>query len=83
MLDVVSLRVLCSHRRVYLLSERGVDATLRGYSVRSSGEKLRDTSCVEASLSETEGRSQTGSSSADNDGIVLVVDDGVLAGDES
>ena len=51
--------------------------------MRTSREKLGDTSSVEASLSETEGRTQTSSSSANDDGIVLVVDNGVLARDES
>jgi len=69
--------------RSYVLSERSVDTTLRSYSVGTGREELGDTSSVEASLSETEGRSQTSSSSADNNGIVLVVDNGVLAGDEA
>lgn len=69
--------------KCYVLSEGSVDTTLRSYSVRTSGEELGNTSSVEASLSKTEGRSQTSSSSTDNDGIVLVVDNGVLAGDET
>ena len=81
---VVSLlHALQAHSRLYVLSERGIDTTLRGYSVRTGREELGDTGSVEASLSETEGRTQTSSSSTNDDGIVLVIDDGVLAGDES
>lgn len=77
------LRVSRRHQNSYVLSERGIDTTLRGYSVRTGREELGDTSSVETSLSQTEGRSQTCSSSANNDGIVLVIDNGVLAGDET
>jgi hypothetical protein len=69
--------------RVYVLSERGIDTTLRGDSVRTGREELGDTGGVEASLGETKGRAQTSSSSANNDGIVLVVDNGVLARDKA
>lgn len=51
--------------------------------MRPRGEELRDTGSVEASLGETEGSAQTGTTSTDDDGIVLVVDDGVLARDEA
>lgn len=67
---------------VYVLSERGIDTTLSGDSVRTGGKELGDTSSVEASLGKTEGRTQTSSSSTDDNGIVLVVNDGVLARDE-
>jgi len=50
--------------------------------MRTGREKFRDTSSVEASLGKTEGGTQTSSSSTNDDGIVLVVDNGVLAGDE-
>lgn len=69
--------------RLYVLSERGIDTTLRGDGVRTGREELGDTGGVEASLGETKGGAQTGSSSADDDGIVLVVDDGVLARDKA
>lgn len=69
--------------RLYVLSERGIDTTLRGDGVRTGREELGDTGGVEASLGETEGRAQTSTSSANNDGIVLVVDDGVLARDKA
>jgi hypothetical protein len=51
--------------------------------VRSGGEKLRYAGRVETRFSQTEGRSQTGSSSADDNGIVFVVDDRVFAGNEA
>jgi hypothetical protein len=75
--------VLLPRHGSYVLSERGIDTTLRSYSVGSGGEELGDTGGVEASFSETEGCSQTSSSSANNDGIVLVVDNGVLARDKA
>jgi hypothetical protein len=67
----------------HLLSECGVNATLCGDCVRSSREKLGYTGSVETSFSETECSAETGSSSADNNGIVFVVDDGVFARDEA
>lgn len=39
----------------------------------SRGEKLRNTGSVEASLGQTEGGTQTGTASTDDNGIVLVV----------
>lgn len=51
--------------------------------MRTGREELGDTGSVEASFGETEGRAQTSTSSANNDGIVLVVDDGVLARDKA
>ena len=51
--------------------------------MRSGGEELRDTGGVEASFSKAEGRSQTGATSSNDNGIVFVVDNGVLAGDEA
>jgi len=65
------------------VSESCVDTTLCCDCVRSSGEKLGYTGCVETSFSETECRAETSSSSADNNGIVFVVDDGVFARDEA
>ena len=64
------------------LSESGVDTTLGGDSVRSGGEQLRDTGGVEASLSQTEGGSQTSATGTDDEGIVFVVNDGVLVAEE-
>jgi hypothetical protein len=67
----------------HVLSECSVDTTLCSYGVRSGGEELGDTGRVEASFSKAEGRSQTGATSSDDNGIVFVIDDGVLAGDEA
>ena len=81
---VVSL--LCTiwaYRRLDVLSKCSIDTTLSGYSVRTGREELGDTGGVEASLSETKGCSQTSASSTNDNGIVLVVDDGVLAGDKT
>lgn len=55
------------------LSKSGVDTTLSGDSVRSRGEELRNTGSVEASFRQTESGTQTGTTSTDDDGIVLVV----------
>jgi len=64
------------------LSKSGVDTTLSGDGVRSGGEQLGDTSSVEAGLSETEGGSQTGATSTNNESIVFMVNDGVLVAEE-
>ena len=61
------------------VSQGGIDASLRGDGVRSGGEELCDAGRVEAGLCETECGAQTGASRSDDNGIVLVVDDGVLA----
>ncbi len=45
----------------------------------SSREELGDACGLEASLGETEGGAQTGTTSADDDGVVLVIDDCVVA----
>merc|ERR1712093_21258 len=64
------------------VAKSSVDTTLSGDSVGSGGEELCDAGGVEAGLCETEGGSQAGTTGADDDGIVLVVDDRVLAGDD-
>lgn len=51
--------------------------------MRPGREELRDTRSVEASFSETKGRSQTRPPSADNDGVILVIDDGVFLRDKA
>lgn len=56
-----------------VLSKGSVDTTLSGDGVRSGREKLGNTSSVEASLGQTEGRTQTGTTGTNDDGIVLVV----------
>lgn len=69
---------MCRHS----LSEGSVDTTLSGDSVRSGREELGNTGSVEASLSETESGSQTGTTSTDNQSIVFMVNDGVLVAEE-
>lgn len=64
------------------VSKSSVDTTLGSDGVGTSREELRDARGVKASLGETESGSQTGTTCADDDGIVLVVDDGVLASDD-
>jgi hypothetical protein len=56
-----------------LLSKSSIDTTLGSDSVASCGEQLGDTSSVESSLSQTKGSAQTGTTGANNDGIVLVI----------
>jgi hypothetical protein len=83
MLLVVSVPTLCIAPKCrHSLSESGVNTTLSGDGVRSGREQLGDTGSVEASLSKTEGGSQTGTAGTDNEGIVFVVDDGVLVAEE-
>ncbi len=67
---------------MHILSESSIDTTLCGYGMRTGREELGNTGCVEASLGKTEGRTQTSSSSTNNNGIVFVVNNGVLARDE-
>mmetsp|Transcript_45581 Transcript_45581/g.121197 ORF Transcript_45581/g.121197 Transcript_45581/m.121197 type:complete len:372 (+) Transcript_45581:1171-2286(+) len=61
------------------IAQSSIDTTLCSYSVRTSGEKLGDASNLEPSLSKTHSRTKTGTTSANNDGIVGVVHDVVLA----
>ena len=61
------------------VSESGVDATLRGYRVRTRGEELGDARRLETVLGQADGGAKTRTTRTDDDGIVLVVDDGVSA----
>ena len=63
------------------VAERRVDAALRRHRVGPRREQLRDDGRLEPLLHETEGRAEPGPSRAHDDGVVLVVDDGVLARD--
>lgn len=65
----------------YSLSERSINTTLRSDCVTSRGEKLGYACSVETSLCQTESGSQTGTTSTNNDGIVLVINDWVLVGE--
>lgn len=78
LVPTLDIATICRHS----LSESGVDTTLGGNGMRSSGEQLGDTGSVEASLGETEGGSQTSTTGADNESIVFVVNDGVLVAQE-
>ena len=64
------------------VSKSSVDTTLSSDSVGSGGEQLGDTSSVETGLSQTEGGSQTSTTSTNDQGIVFVVNDGVLVAEE-
>jgi hypothetical protein len=56
-----------------------VDTALSGNGVRSGWEKLGDASSFETSLRQTEGGSETCTTSSDDDGVVFVINDGVVA----
>lgn len=64
------------------VTQGSVDTALCGDGVTSRGEELGDTGSVEASLGKTESSAQTGTTSTHDDGIVLVINDGVLGGQE-
>lgn len=57
----------------HILPEGSIDATLGSDSVTSRREELGNTGSVEASFRETESGTQSGTTSADDDGIVLVI----------
>ena len=57
----------------------GVDASLGGDSVAAGGEELGDDGGLEPLLNKTESCSEAGTSSSNDDGIVLMVDDWVLS----
>jgi len=52
---------------------------LRGYRVRTRGEELGDARRLETVLGQADGGAKTRTTRTDDDGIVLVVDDGVSA----
>jgi len=60
------------------VTKSSINTTLSGDCVRTGREKLGDTSSVETSLGETESSTKTSTTSTDNNGIVLVVNDSVL-----
>jgi hypothetical protein len=71
-MQAFSRQSICNWRG-NLLSKSGIDTTLGGDSVRTGREKLGDTSSVEASLGQTKGSTQTGTTGTNDNGIVLVV----------
>lgn len=60
------------------VAERGVDTALGGNRVRPSREELGDARGLEAGLGQTEGSSETGTASTNDDGVVLVVNNRVV-----
>jgi len=60
------------------VTESCINTTLSGNSERSSREQLRDASGLETSLGQTESSSETGTTSSDDDGIILMINDGVV-----
>ena len=56
------------------VTEGGIDTALRSHSMRTSGEKLGDTSGVKTTLSETESGTQTCTTGTHNNRIVFVLD---------
>jgi hypothetical protein len=61
------------------VSKGSIDSTLSSHRMGSGREQLRDAGGLEASFGETEGSSETSSSSSDHNGIVLMVDDGIIS----
>ena len=61
------------------VAEGRVDASLGGDGVAAGGEELGDDGGLEPLLNETESCSEAGTSSSNDDGIVLMVDDWVLS----
>lgn len=62
------------------VAQRGVDPTLCGYRVRAGWEEFRYAGCFEAGFCETDRCPESCTACADDDGIVVVVDDGVFEG---
>jgi hypothetical protein len=61
------------------IAESRIDSALSGDSVTPGGEQLGDASGLEASLGESEGGAQTSTARADNNSVVLVINDCVVA----
>lgn len=60
------------------VTESGIDTTLSGDRVGAGREELGDAGSVEASLGQTEGGTETGTTGTNDDSIIFVVYDGVL-----
>jgi len=58
--------------------EGGIDSSLSGDRVTSRREEFSDTSSVEASFGETESSPQSSTAGANNNRIILVVDDRIF-----
>lgn len=70
----VELPVIVMH-----VSEGGIDSSLSGNGVRSGWEELRDTCGFESGLGQTEGSSEASATCADDDGVICMVNDGIVS----
>ena len=70
----VELPVIVMH-----VSEGGIDSSLSGNGVRSGWEQLRDTCGFESGLGQAKGSSESSASSADDDGVICMVNDCVVS----
>ena len=61
------------------VAQRGRDTALRGYRVAARRENLGDAGRVEAGIRKTECRAQTGADRADDDDVITVIDEFVIA----
>ena len=61
------------------VSEGGIDSSLSGNSVRSGWEELRDTCGFESGLGQTERSSETSTTCTDDDGVICMVNDGIIS----
>jgi hypothetical protein len=61
------------------IAESSIDTALSSNSVRSGREKLGDAGSLVASLGEAKSSSQTGTASTDDEGVISVIDHGVVA----
>lgn len=61
------------------VTESGVNSSLGSDSVRTSREKLSDTSGFEASFSESESSAETGTTSSDDNSVISVINDGIVS----
>ncbi len=63
------------------VAERGADAALRRHRVAAGGEHLADAGGRQARFGQTEGRTQTRAAGADDDDVVAVIGERVIAHD--
>ncbi len=61
------------------VAERSRDAALRRYRVAAGREHLGDAGRVEAGFRQAEGRTQAGAAGADDDDVITVIDEFVIA----
>lgn len=61
------------------VSKSSVDTTLSGNSVRSSWEQFRNTGGFIAGFTKSESSSESSATSSDNDGVVLVINNGIVS----